>query len=149
MKVLLLADVKNLGKKGDVVEAAEGYARNFLIAKKLATPATNANIHQSEQQKSTLAHRAKQEKDEATVLASQIAKVELTMFVRLGENGKLFGAITSKDVTEELLKQTGMEIDRRKISLVEPVKGVGIYKAVAKLHPGISAEFTVFVKAAE
>ncbi len=149
MKVLLLEDVKSLGKKGDVVEAAEGYARNFLIAKKLATPATAANVNQAAQQKSTQIHRAKQQKDEAVVLASQISKVELNMSVRIGENGKLFGAIVSKDVAEALLSQTGMDIDRRKIELKEPVKGLGIYKAVAKLHPEISAEFTVIVKAAE
>ena len=149
MKVLLLADVKNLGKKGEVVEAAEGYARNFLISKKLATVATSANVHQAKQQKETQEHRAKQQKDEAVVLASQIAKIELTMMIRIGENGKLFGSVASKDVAEELLKQTGMDIDRRKIELKEPVKGVGSYKAIAKLHPEIAAEFTVHVKAAE
>lgn len=149
MKVILQQDVKGLGKKGDIVEASEGYARNFLFSKKLAIEASAANMNQAKQQKSTQEHKAKQAKDEAIVLSSQIGKVELTMSVRIGENGKLFGSIASKDVAEELIKQTGIQIDRKKIELKEQVKGTGIYKAVAKLHPEIAAEFTVNVVAGE
>lgn len=147
MKVILQQEVKNLGKKGDIVEVSEGYARNFLFNKKLAISATEATVHLAKQQKSTQEHRAKQQKDEAIVLANQLSKVEITLFVRLGENGKLFGSIASKDVAEELLKQTKIDLDRRKIELKEPVKGVGIYKAIAKIHPEIAAEFTVHIKA--
>ena len=147
MKVILLQDVKNLGKKGDIVEVSEGYARNFLFNKKLAISATDATMNLAKQQKSTQEHRAKQQKDEAIVLANQLSKVEITLFVRLGENGKLFGSIASKDVAEELLKQTKIDLDRRKIELKESVKGVGTYKAVAKIHPEIAAEFTVHIKA--
>lgn len=146
MKVILQQEVKGLGKKGDIVEVAEGYARNFLFAKKLAIEGTAANVNLARQQKDTKEHRARQQKDEAVVLASQISKVEITMKVRIGENGKLFGSITSKDVAEELLKQTKIDLDRRKIELKENVKGVGIYKAVAKIHPEIAAEFTVHIK---
>ena len=144
MKVILQQEVKNLGKKGDIVEVSEGYARNFLFNKKLAISATDATMNLAKQQKSTQEHRAKQQKDEAIVLANQ---VEITLFVRLGENGKLFGSIASKDVAEELLKQTKIDLDRRKIELKESVKGVGTYKAVAKIHPEIAAEFTVHIKA--
>lgn len=149
MKVILQQDVKGLGKKGEIVEVSEGYARNFLFGKKLAIEATAANANQAKQQKSTQEHKIKQAKDEAVVLASQISKVELTMSVRIGENGKLFGSIASKDVAEELIKQTGIQLDRKKIELKEPVKGIGIHKAVARLHPEIAAEFTVNVVASE
>lgn len=149
MKVILQQDVKSLGKKGDIVEVSEGYARNFLFNKKLAIEANPANLNQAKQQKSTQEHKTKQAKDEAIVLASQIAKVELTMSVRIGENGKLFGSIASKDVAEELIKQTGIQIDRKKIELKEQVKGTGIHKAIARLHPEIAAEFTVNVVAGE
>lgn len=145
MKVILLQEVKNLGKKGDIVEASEGYARNFLFAKKLAMEATAANINQAKQQKSTQEHRALQKLDESRVLANQIAKIEITLKVHVGESGKLFGSITSKDVAEEFLKTTGLDIDRRKIELKEPVKGLGKHKAVVKVHPEITPEFIVHV----
>ena len=120
--------------------------KNFLFNKKLAITATEGTMHLAIQQKSTQEHRAQQQKDEALVLANQLSKVEITLFVRIGENGKLFGSIASKDVAEELLKQTKIDLDRRKIELKEPVKGLGTYKAVAKIHPEIAAEFTVYIK---
>ncbi len=146
MKVILLKDDKNLGKKGDIAEVSEGYARNFLLPKQLAVVADERNTNQAKQQKDTEKFHAKVKEDQAKVLASQIAKLEITMPVKVGENGKLFGSITSKDVADALLKATNMDIDRRKIELKEAVKSVGTYKAVARLHPEISAEFTVYVK---
>lgn len=147
MKVILLQDIKNLGKKGDVVETAEGYGRNYLLPRKLAKEATAANVNQAKQDKETAAYRAAQKKDEATVLAAQIEKVTVKLKVRVGENGKMFGSIASKDVAEALLTQTKLEIDRRKVELKTPVKGLGNYTAVAKLHPDIAAEFAVVVEA--
>ncbi|MBR4908529.1 MAG: 50S ribosomal protein L9 [Acidaminococcaceae bacterium] len=147
MKVILLSDVKNLGKKGDIVEAAEGYGRNYLIPRKLAKEATTVNMNQALQDKKVAEHRAAQRKDEAVMLASQIEKVTVKLKLKVGANGKLFGAITSKDVAEALMKQTGLEIDRRKIELGETVKLPGSYTAVAKLHPEISAKFNVLVEA--
>ena len=124
MKVILLADVKTLGKKGEIVETAEGYGRNYLLPRKLAKEATAANMNQAVQDQKVAKHRAEQRKDEAEVLAAQVAKVTVLMKVKIGVNGKLFGAITSKDVAEALIKQTGLEIDRRKIELKEPVKAL-------------------------
>ena len=149
MKVILLSDVKNLGKKGDIVETAEGYGRNYLIPRKLAKEATAVNMNQAIQDKKVAAHRAAQRKDEAVILASQVEKVTVKLKLKIGANGKLFGAVTSKDVAEALIKQTGLEVDRRKIELSQTVKLPGSYTAVAKLHPEISAKFNVIVEADE
>lgn len=146
MKVILLSDVKKLGKKGDIVETAEGYGRNYLIPKNLAKEATAANMNQAIQDKKVAAHRAAQRKDEAVVLVAQIEKVTVKLQLKIGANGKLFGAVTAKDVAEALMKQTGLEIDRRKIELEQAVKQPGSYTAVAKLHPEVSAGFTVVVE---
>ena len=106
MKVILLQDVKSLGKKGEIVETAEGYGRNYLLPRKLAKEATAANLNQAKQDQATAKHRAAQAKDEAVVLGAQVEKVVVTMKVRVGENGKMFGSVTSKDVAEALIKQT-------------------------------------------
>ena len=144
MKVILLQDIKSLGKKGDIVETAEGYGRNYLLPRKEASA---ANLNQAKQDQANAARRAAQKKDEATVLAAQIEKVTVTLKVRVGDNGKMFGSVASKDVAEALIEQTKLDIDRRKIELKTPVKGLGNYTAVAKLHPEIAAEFAVVVEA--
>lgn len=147
MKVILLQDVKSLGKKGDIVETAEGYGRNYLLPRKLAKEANAANVNQAKADKATAAHRAAQAKDEAVVLGAQVEKVVVTIKMRLGENGKMFGSVTSKDVAEALIKQTGLNIDRRKIELKNTVKSLGEYTAVAKLHPEVTSQFKVMVVA--
>ena len=141
MKVILLQDVKNLGKKGDIVETAEGYGRNYLLPRKMAKEANAANLNQAKKDQATQAHRAAQRKD------AQLKKVHVVVKVRVGENGKMFGSVTSKDVAEALIEQTKLDIDRRKVELKGAVKGIGEYTAVAKLHPEISAEFAVTVAA--
>ena len=148
MKVILLQDIKSVGKKGDIVEASDGYARNYLMPKKLAKEASAANVNQARKDQETAVYRAAQKQDEAKVLAAQIEKVIVKIKVRVGENGKMFGSVASKDVAEALIKQTRLEsIDRRKIELKNPVKGLGTYTAVAKLHPEIAAEFKVEIEA--
>lgn len=149
MKVILLSDVKNLGKKGDIVETAEGYGRNYLIPRKLAKEANTMNMNQALQDKKVAEHRAAQRKDEAVMLAAQVEKVTVKLKLKVGANGKLFGAVTSKDVAEALIQQTGLEVDRRKIELNDTVKLPGSYTAVAKLHPEISAKFNVIVETDE
>ena len=145
MKVILLSDVKKLGKKGDIVETAEGYGSNYLIPHKLAQEATAVNLNQAVQDRKVAAHRAAQRHDEAVVLAAQLEKVTVHMSLKVGANGKLFGAVTSKDVAEALIRQTGLDIDRRKIELKHKVTAPGVYPAVARLHPEISAQFNVEV----
>lgn len=147
MKVILLQDVKSLGKKGEIVETAEGYGRNYLLPRKLAKEANAANVNQAKKDQATAAHRAAQAKDEAVVLGAQVEKVTVILKVRMGENGRMFGSITSKDVAEALIKQTGLDIDRRKIELKHVVKGLGQFSAIAKLHPEVTATFQVKVEA--
>ncbi|MDD4321778.1 MAG: 50S ribosomal protein L9 [Acidaminococcaceae bacterium] len=149
MKVILLQDVKKLGKKGDIVETAEGYGRNYLLPRALAKEASAANLNLARQSQEVAAHRAAQKRDEAIVLAAQLEKVVVKMSVKVGANGKMFGSIASKDVAEALIEQTQLEgVDRRKIELTSPIKSAGRYTAVAKLHPEISATFVVEVEEA-
>lgn len=107
------------------------------------------NMNQALQDKKVAEHRAAQRKDEAVMLAAQVEKVTVKLKLKVGANGKLFGAVTSKDVAEALIKQTGLEVDRRKIELNDTVKLPGSYTAVAKLHPEISAKFNVIVETDE
>ena len=142
MKVILLKDVKKLGKKGEIIETAEGYGRNYLIPRGFAQEATARNLNQAKADQKVAAHRKAQAHDEAVVLASQLEKVVLHLAVKVGENGKLFGSIASKDVADALLAQTGMEgIDRRKIEIPETIK------SPAKLLPEVTAKFKVVVEA--
>jgi len=147
MKVILLKDVKKLGNKGEIVETAEGYGRNYLIPHGLAEEATAKNVNEAKQNQKLAAHRKAREHDEAVILASQLEKIVLRMKVKVGANGKLFGSIASKDVADALLKQTGMEgVDRRKIEIPETIKSPGEYTATAKLLPDVIAKFKVLVE---
>ena len=145
MKVILLQDVVNLGKKGEIVDAAEGFCRNFLLPRKLAKEASVANVNQAKKDQATAAHRAARAKDEATVLGAQLEKIVVDLKVRLGEGGKMFGSVTSKDVADALNAQTGLAVDRRKVELKEQIKAPGTYTAVAKLHKDVTATFIVKV----
>ena len=145
MKVILQQDVKGTGKKGEVIEVSEGYGRNFLLPKKLAVLANAQNVNLAKQKAGSAAHRKAQEADEAKLLASQLAKAEVTVTVKIGEGGKLFGSVSGKDVSEALKKEHGVEIDKRKISITQEVTGVGDYEAVIKLHPEASAKVLVHV----
>ena len=145
MKVILQQDVKGTGKKGEVIEVSEGYGRNFLLPKKLAVLANAQNVNLAKQKAGSAAHRKAQEADEAKLLASQLAKAEITVAVKVGEGGKLFGSVSGKDVSEALKKEHGVEIDKRKISITQEVTGVGDYEAVIKLHPEASAKILVHV----
>lgn len=145
MKVILQQDVKGTGKKGEVVEVSEGYGRNFLLPKKLAVLADAQNMNLAKQKAGAAAHKKAQEADEAKLLASQLAKAEVTIPVKVGEGGKLFGSVSGKDVAEALKKAHGVEIDKRKISFSQEVTGVGDYEAVIKLHPEATAKVLVHV----
>ncbi|MGN1227728.1 MAG: 50S ribosomal protein L9 [Christensenellales bacterium] len=144
MKVILLADVKGTGKKNDVVEVADGYARNFLIKKGLATFADNVKLSENGQLKKAQDFHKQKELDKARELASKIEKIVLTMSLKFGENGKAFGSITTKEIAEELQNQ-GIEIDKKKLFINDTIKTVGTFEAVAKVHSEVSCKFKINV----
>ena len=146
MKVLLEQDVKGTGKKGDIVNVSDGYARNFLFPKKLAAPADASAVNAANIQKSAAAHR----RFEAGVKAREDAKLlegqVVTLTARVGEGGKLFGAITGKEIAAAPKAQKGFGVDKKKIALSEPIKTTGEYTAKISLFEGTSAEIKIIVK---
>jgi len=147
MKVILQQEVKGLGKKGDIVDVADGHARNYLLPRKIAILATSANVNIAKQHQEAEQIRARRQAEEARALAAQLGKVGVTVKVRTGENGKMFGSVTAKDIAEALAAQHGIEIDRRKIDLREPLKTLGEFPVVLRLHPDVAATIWVFVVA--
>ena len=145
MKVILLQEVKKLGKKGEIMEVAEGYARNFLLPKKLAAPATADTLNQLQQQKSAAADRQKRLLEEAKLLAAQLGQIEVKVKAKAGEGGKLFGAVTTKDIADAAKIQHGVELDRRKMEITDPIKNLGQTTVVMKIHPEVTAEIKVQV----
>ena len=146
MKVILSQDVKKLGKKGEIVEVQEGYGRNFLLPRKLAVLATAQSMNVAKQQAGSKARKEAMASDEAKLMASQLEKVEVTIPVRIGEGGKLFGSVTGKDVSEALKKQN-IDIDKKKISIKDNITGTGVYEAVIKVHPAITSTVKVNIVA--
>lgn len=147
MKVILQQEVKKLGKKGDILEVSEGYARNFLLPQKLAIPATSTNVNTVSQQKASEARKAQRMTEEAQVLAAQMSKIEVKLAVKTGEGGKLFGSINTKDIADAIMAQNQLEIDKRKIEMKEAIKALGTYDVTIKLHPEVSAKIKVHVTA--
>jgi len=144
MQVILKKDIEKLGKVGEAVSVKVGYARNFLFPKKLALPATEANLKVVEREKEKTAQRQAQEKQRSEELAKKLAITSCTITVQAGEDGKLFGSVTNQDIAAAY-KAEGIEIDKRKIEISEPVKEVGVFKINIKLHPEVSTEAKVWV----
>ena len=148
MKVILLKDVKGTGVKGDVVNISDGYARNFLFPKGLAVEATKSNLNELKNKERAQQKRIEQEKQEARELAKKISDITLVIKAKSGENGKLFGSVTNKEIAQELKKQHNITIDRKKIVLDEPIKQLGQMELEVKLYPEISGKLTVKVEEA-
>ncbi len=144
MKVILLQDVKGQGKKGDVVDVNDGYARNFLLARKLAQEATAANLNSITIKKQAEAYHKDMEKKAALELKEQLKELTVTVAIKTGENGRVFGSVTTKEIADALA-QMGYEIDKKKIVLKEPIKNVGNYEMDVKLYPEITARLSVRV----
>ena len=144
MKVIFIKDVKGQGKKGQVKEVSEGYAANFLLPRGLARSATEGNMKVLENQNAAEEKRKQQEKDEAVALGKKLESLTVELKAKAGEGGKLFGAITSKQIAEALAKQ-GHKIDKRKIELDEPIRTLGVTKMSVKLHPDVKATLKVQV----
>lgn len=146
MKVILLKDVKNLGKKGDVVNASDGYARNFLFPRSLAKEATENSMYELNQKKESERRKKLAEIQEAQKLAEELKNKEVKITVKAGENGKLFGSITSKDVADALNLQYKLSVDRKKV-VIDTIRQLGAYEAEIKLYPEVSTKIKVMVAA--
>ena len=145
MKVILLEDVKNVGKKGALINAKDGYANNFLFPKKLAIEATPTNLRNLENAKKQQEEKEREIFEEAKKLEEELMKVTVVIKTKAGENGKLFGSITTKEIAEHLEEKNGMNIDKRKFELDEAIKSVGEYSVKVKLHPKVVAKIKVVV----
>lgn len=146
MKVILKTDVKKLGKAGDIVEVSEGYGRNFLLPKGAAVVADSKNLNVAKAQAGSKARKEAMAADEAKLMAAQLEKVAVTIKVKIGEGGKLFGSVTGKDIANELKKQN-IDIDKKKISIKGDVTGTGVYEAVIKVHPQVTSTIKINVVA--
>ncbi len=144
MEVILREEIDNLGRRGDVVKVAAGYARNYLLPKRLAVAANDSNKKIVEQEKQAYLRRESKEIGDANDLAKMMASVEVTIAQKAGENDQLFGSVTSQDISAAL-ERAGYTIDRRKVVLAEPIKALGDYKVTVKLHREVTVEVPVHV----
>jgi len=145
MKVILSQDVKGLGKKGEQKEVAEGYARNFLLPRRLAVEATTANVRQQEELNQRRADRLAKERADAEALQRQLEGLQLEVSVRAGEGGRLFGSVTTGDIARAL-ENEGFRLDKRKIELTEPIKSLGRFRVKVRLQAEVSAALEIWVK---
>lgn len=148
MKVILLADVKSLGKKGDMVNVSDGYARNMLFPKKLGVEANAKNLNDLKLQNAHADKVAQEQLDAAKALEEDIAKKSITVSIKVGEGGKTFGSVSTKEIAEAAKEQLGLELDKKKIQLPSPIKALGVTAVPIKLHPKVTAELKVHVKEA-
>ncbi len=144
MRIILRQEVEKLGSPGDIVEVRDGYARNYLIPRGLAMPATKGNLRILEEERKRAELRANREKRAAERLAEKLNSVSITATVSVGEEDRVFGAVTTQTIAD-LLKEKGFDIDRRRIMLDEPLKALGIYDVPIKLHPEVEAKVKVWV----
>ena len=148
MKVILLADVKSLGKKGETVNVSDGYARNMLLPKKLGVEANAQNMNNLKLQKANEDKIAKELLEQAKALAAEIAEKSVTVSIKVGEGGRTFGSVSSKEIAEAAKSQINLELDKKKIQLPNPIKSLGVTMVPIKLHPKVTAELKVHVKEA-
>lgn len=147
MKVILLKDVKGQGKKGDIINVSDGYARNFLFPKQLAIEPTKTALNELKGQQDSKNYREQKELDEATLVAEKISKVTVCVSAKAGENGKLFGAVTTSEIADKLKMEHHIVVDKKKIVLSEPIKTTGEFSLPVKLHPKVTAQLKVTVTA--
>lgn len=143
MKVILTQDIKGVGKKDEVINANDGYARNFLLPRKLAVEASTANMSKLKGRQDSANFKKEQEKEEASKIKEKLSKIMLKINVKAGENGKIFGSITAKEIATELQKQYKIEVDKKKILLKEPIKEIGTFTIDIKLYEGIIGKLKI------
>lgn len=145
MKVILLEDVKSLGKKGEIVNVNDGYARNCIFPKKLGIEATSKNLNDLKLQKANEDKKAQVLLDEAKELAKKVEAGKVTLAIKVGEGGRTFGSVSSKEIAAEVKKQMNLDIDKKKIQLKDAIKTLGTHNVPVKLHPKVTAELKVVV----
>ena len=145
MKVILLDNIKGVGKKDEIINASDGYARNFLLPRKLAVEANNENLAKLKAKQSANDYRKDVEKQEAKKMAEKLKGILLKVRVKAGENGKIFGGVTAKEISEQLEKQYGFKVEKKKIELKETIKTIGIFNIDLKLYEGVSGKLKVHV----
>lgn len=145
MKIILLQDDKKLGKKGEIIEASEGYARNYILPKKIGVEASPKNMNDLKLQKANEAKIAQQQLDAAKELAQVLETKQVVVKMKAGEGGKTFGSVSSKEIVAEFKTQHGIELDKKKIILQDALKSFGNYEVSVKLHPQVIGKFTVKV----
>jgi large subunit ribosomal protein L9 len=145
MKVILLADVKGQGKKNDVIEVSDGYGKNFLIPRKLAKPADAQSLNDVKVKEAARLYRIETEKKDAQALAEKLKTIVVKIPTAGGSDGRLYGSVTTKEIAERLKADTGIEIDKRKLVLSEPIKAYGKYEVEAKLYPEVVGKVNVLV----
>ena len=146
MKVILLQDVKSLGKKGEIVNVSDGYARNFVLPKKLGVEANTSNMNDLKLKKAHQDKLAAERLEEAKSFAEDLKKVQVTLKIKAGEGGRLFGSISSKEIAQAAKEQLDLEIDKKKLVLPSPIKAVGTTMVPIKLHPQVTGELKVVVQ---
>lgn len=146
MKVILLQDVKGTGKKNEVKEVSDGYARNFLLPKKLAVPADNTNMKELNEKNKSKENKAQKEYEAAVELGKKMEELNVVIYSKAGDGGRLFGSITSKDIAEQIKKQHSIEVDKRKITLDEPIRVLGSRFVDIKIHQKVTTKIRVDVK---
>ncbi len=146
MKVILLQDVKSLGKEGEIVNVNDGYARNFIIPKKLGVEANNKNMNDLKLKKSKEAKVAKENKEAAEKLAGELKAGQIELKIKMGEGGKAFGSVSGKEIAAAVKEQMGLDVDKKKIQLKETLKTLGTHLVQVKLHPEVTAELKVVIE---
>lgn len=143
MKVILLADIKGVGKKDEVINVSDGYVRNYLLPKKLAVEANTDNMNRLKSKQDSINHRKDVEREEAKKVADKIEKIRLKISVKTGENGKIFGGVTAKEIADHLKEQYKITVDKKKIDLKETVKVTGVLTVSIKLYDGVIGKLKV------
>ena len=146
MKVILLQDVKSLGKKGEIVNVNDGYARNFILPKKMGVEATGKNLNDLKLQKNNEKKVAQEHLDAAKELAGMLGEGKVELAIKVGEGGRTFGSVSSKEIAAAVKEQMGLDVDKKKIQLKEAIKSLGTHIVNVKLHPEVTAELKVIVK---
>ncbi len=147
MEIILTQDVKSLGKKGEIVKVSDGYARNFILPKKLGMEATKQNLYDLNMQKAAEEKRQKEILEEAKEFGKKLEGLTIKVSIKAGEGGKTFGSVSTKEIAEAAKKQFNLELDKKKLQLNDPIKNAGSYTVPVKLHPQVTAEMKVKVEA--